>query len=133
MNLQLRKKILITKLKLVSTNLKNSIVLLVLISISPINAQIFEDIYLEGEAITKYSVGEESRKTIVYQDNVTAMVPEYSKFNSPVYGLNFSLNYRFRNSFSTLRRIFRLGKIRSSPNSLIAIIYPNVSFSIKKF
>ncbi|MDT0644709.1 hypothetical protein RM553_17850 [Zunongwangia sp. F363] len=83
-------------------NSKRNYFLLLILCIfsSSLNAQFLEKIYLEGEAVTKYSIGKESRRSIQYQDNITVNVPENSRFDAPVYGIGFSLNYRFNHSFS---------------------------------
>lgn len=82
--------------------LKKSIILFILIVCSPsLNAQIFDKIFIEGDAVTKFSVGKETRDSFKYRDNITIDVPNKSKFDSPVVGLNFSLNYKFNEKFST--------------------------------
>ncbi|MDT0678275.1 hypothetical protein [Autumnicola musiva] len=81
-------------------NYNYSLLLILCIFSSSLNAQFLENIYLEGEAVTKYSIGKESRRIIQYRENVSVDVPKNSRFDSPVYGINFSLNYRFNNSLS---------------------------------
>ncbi len=66
-----------------------------------INGQIFDKISLEGDAVTKFSIGNESREVIQYRDNLSVNVPKNSKFDNLVYGINLSLNYKLNNSFST--------------------------------
>ncbi|MCM4155974.1 hypothetical protein [Gramella sp. AN32] len=72
---------------------------LLFIAANSIQAQIFDHIYLEGDAVTKFSVGKETRDHIEYRNNINVDVPENSKFDSPVFGLNFSLNYQINKSF----------------------------------
>lgn len=66
-----------------------------------LNGQILDKIYLEGDAVTKFSVGKESREIIRYRENLTVNVPKNSRFDNPVYGINLSLNYKLNNTFST--------------------------------
>jgi len=65
------------------------------------NAQLFEKISFEGDAVTKFSIGKETRDVIQYRENVSVNVPKNSKFNNMVYGINLSINYELNDSFLT--------------------------------
>ena len=80
--------------------LKNFILLLFLFIFSTsVNAQ-FERIFIEGDAVTKFAVGKEKRENIQYRENINVNVPKVSKFDNPILGLNFSINYKLNKDFS---------------------------------
>ncbi|MDT0689160.1 hypothetical protein RM549_05150 [Salegentibacter sp. F188] len=63
-------------------------------------AQDLNKIFLEAEAVTKYSVGETKRDVIYYEPSFTIDVPQISTHKNPIYGLNISLNYQLNSNFS---------------------------------
>ena len=65
-----------------------------------INAQDFEKFSLEPDFHIKFSLGEQTRKTINYQPGITFNVPEQENYLSPVYGIGFKLNYSLNQKFS---------------------------------
>lgn len=65
-----------------------------------LSGQILDQIYLEADAVTKFSVGKESRETIRYRENLSVNVPKNSRFDNIVYGINMSLNYKLNDPFS---------------------------------
>ena len=81
--------------------LKRSFFLLILIVFSTtVKAQVRDKIFLEGEAVTKFSVGKETRNVLKYQENVTMHVPRRQRYDGPVLGINASINYRLINLLS---------------------------------
>lgn len=62
--------------------------------------QNLDKIYFEVDFNTKISIGEPTRRTINYASGVTANVPKKSTFDSPVYGINLSVNYKINNNIS---------------------------------
>ena len=63
-------------------------------------AQDFNRIYFEVDAVSKISVGETKRDQINYEQNFSIDVPRISIHENPVYGLNFSFNYKLNSNFS---------------------------------
>ena len=80
--------------------LKKLLLFIIFILSSSLSAQILNKIYIESEAVTKFSIGKQSRETIKYREKSSVNVPKNSKFNNLVYGINLSLNYELNNAFS---------------------------------
>ncbi|MGY5847130.1 hypothetical protein ACW6QP_06890 [Salegentibacter sp. HM20] len=74
---------------------------LFLISTCSLSAQDFEKFFLEGSTVAKFSIGDKTRENIQYRENVNVNVPDRSRFDSMVIGLNFSINYRLSEHFSS--------------------------------
>lgn len=64
------------------------------------SAQILDDIFFETSFVTKFSVGEETRKNISYQPGINTNVPKISKFDNRIHGLNLTANYALDDVFS---------------------------------
>ncbi|MDT0645435.1 hypothetical protein RM545_01930 [Zunongwangia sp. F260] len=75
-------------------------ILLFLFITNTSTAQDLNKIFLEAEAVTKYSVGETKRDIIYYETNFTIDVPQISSHENPIYGLNISLSYQLSSNFS---------------------------------
>jgi hypothetical protein len=65
-----------------------------------LSSQVLDRIYIEGDAVTKFSIGKESRQIIHYRENSSLNLPKNSRFNNSVYGINLSLNYKLNSIFS---------------------------------
>ncbi len=63
-------------------------------------AQDLEKVFFEVDAVTKISIGETKRENISYQTIFSIDVPRISHHENPIYGLNFSFNYRLNKNIS---------------------------------
>lgn len=64
------------------------------------SAQFLDKIYLEPEYVIKFSVGEATNRSFVYNNTLQVNVPERSRFNYPVQGLNLTIGYALSDRFS---------------------------------
>ena len=63
-------------------------------------AQDLERVYFEVDAVSKISIGEKKRDQINYEQNFSIDVPRISTHENPIYGLNFSFNYKLNSHFT---------------------------------
>ncbi len=63
-------------------------------------AQDLERVYFEVDAVSKISIGETKRDQINYEQNFSIDVPRISTHENPIYGLNFSFNYKLNSHFT---------------------------------
>ncbi len=86
------------KTKIISILNKSVLLLFLCLASNSLEAQILDKLYLEGDAVKKFSVGKETRDNFEYH-NINFDVPKSTKFDSPVFGLNLSVNYQLSKSF----------------------------------
>ena len=81
--------------------MKTILILIILINAGFIaNAQEIERLYFEPEFHSKLSLGESTRKIILYAPGFTINVPAHSKYFNPLYGVGFTINYNINAKFS---------------------------------